>query len=78
MFGYFKFHGKQKDAVNAIKISVDGSAEPLTPNPLSRNFNYKIITKIKHQMKGTVKIDPWTNWKNMHYYLKCYSFSKKG
>ena len=68
MFGYFKFHGKQQDAANAIKISVDGSAELLTPNPLPRNFNYKIITKIKYQMKGTVKTGPWTNWKNMHYY----------
>ena len=29
------------------KISIDGSAEPLTPNPLPRNFNYKIITKIQ-------------------------------
>ena len=32
VFGYFKFHGKQQDTVNAMKISVDGSAEPLTPN----------------------------------------------
>ena len=47
MFGYFKFHGKQHNAVNAIKISVDGSTEPLTPNPLRRNFNYKIIIKIQ-------------------------------
>ena len=30
-----------------VKISIDGSAEPLTPNPLPRNFNYKIITKIQ-------------------------------
>ena len=30
-----------------IKISIDGSAELLTPNPLPRNFNYKIIIKIQ-------------------------------
>ena len=30
-----------------VKISIDGSAEPLTPYPLPRNFNYKIITKIQ-------------------------------
>ena len=24
-----------------VKISIDGSAEPLTPNPLLRNFNQK-------------------------------------
>ena len=30
-----------------VKISIDGSAELLTPNPLPRNFNFKIITKIQ-------------------------------
>ena len=30
-----------------IKISIDGSAELLTPNPLPRNFNYKIVIKIQ-------------------------------
>ena len=30
-----------------VKISIDGSAELLTPNPLPRNFNYKIIIKIQ-------------------------------
>ena len=30
-----------------IKISIDGSAELLTPIPLPRNFNYKIIIKIQ-------------------------------
>ena len=30
-----------------IKISIDGSADLLTLNPLPRNFNYKIIIKIK-------------------------------
>ena len=30
-----------------IKISIYGSAEPLTSNPLPRNFNYKIIIKIQ-------------------------------
>ena len=29
------------------KISIDGSAELLNPNPLPRNFNYKIIIKIQ-------------------------------
>ena len=26
-----------------VKISIDGSAELLTPNPLPRNFHYKIV-----------------------------------
>ena len=30
-----------------VKISIDGSAELLTPSPLPRNFNYKIIMKIQ-------------------------------
>ena len=30
-----------------VKISIDGSAELLTPSPLPRNFNYKIIIKIQ-------------------------------
>ena len=30
-----------------INISIDGSAELLTPNPLPRNFTYKIIIKIQ-------------------------------
>ena len=30
-----------------VKISIDGSAELLTPNPLPRNFNCKIIIKIQ-------------------------------
>ena len=30
-----------------VKIRIDGSAELLTPNPLPRNFNYKIIIKIQ-------------------------------
>jgi len=30
-----------------IKISIDGSAEPLTSNPLPRKFTYRIITKIQ-------------------------------
>ena len=30
-----------------VKVRVDGSAKPLTSNPLPRNFNYKIITKIQ-------------------------------
>ena len=30
-----------------VKVSVDGSAKPLTSNPLPRNFNYKVITKIQ-------------------------------
>ena len=36
-----------------IKISKDGSAELLlTPNPLPRNFNYKIIIKIQASING--------------------------
>ena len=34
-----------------VKISIDGSAELLTPNPLPRNFNYKIVIKI-HASSG--------------------------
>ena len=30
-----------------VKISIDGSAELLTPNPLPRYLNYKIIMKIQ-------------------------------
>ena len=30
-----------------VKISIDGSAALQTPNPLPRNFNYKIIIKIQ-------------------------------
>jgi len=30
-----------------FKISIYGSAELLTPNPLPRNFNYKIIITIQ-------------------------------
>ena len=30
-----------------VKVSVDGSAKPLTSNPLPKNFNYKIVTKIQ-------------------------------
>ena len=35
------------DHAKDIKISIDGCAELLTPNPLPRNFNYKIIIKIQ-------------------------------
>ena len=38
-----------------VKISIDGSAEPLTPNPLRRNFNYKIITKIQASERNNKK-----------------------
>ena len=38
-----------------VNISIDGSAEPLTPNPLPRNFNYKIITKIQASERNNKK-----------------------
>ena len=50
-----------------IKISIDGSAELLTPNPLPRNFNHKIIIKIQASNGKNSKKGPWTNWKNMQY-----------
>ena len=42
MFGYFKFHGKQQDAVNAIKISVDGSAGHWPPTPFLEILTTKL------------------------------------
>ena len=41
-----------------VKISIDGSAELLTPNPLPRNFNHKIVIKIHASSGKKIKNRP--------------------
>ena len=38
-----------------VKISIDGSAEPLTPNPLLRNFNQKNRERERERKKEIIK-----------------------
>lgn len=53
------------------RMAIDCSAEPLTPNPHPRNFDYKIITKIRalhgrsNENRPLVVVRPWKNWTNM-------------
>ena len=57
-----------------VKISIDGSAEPLTPNPLPRNFNYKIITKIQASNERNNKNGPLDKLEEYAVVLKTLQF----
>ena len=57
-----------------VKISVDGSAEPLTPSPLPRNSNYKIITKIQASNERNNKNGPLDKLEEYAVVLKTLQF----
>ena len=57
-----------------VKISIDGSADPLTPNPLPRNFNYNIITKIQASNERNNKNGPLDKLEEYAVVLKTLQF----